>query len=154
MQLIPKYWTLTVAYGCVTFMAGLKTSQSFVGRPLGEKKPSKTCKRRVHWFNGTTWPPEQQQCFKLSVCPDRLSWVCVKRFHSFSSMLVILVLFLLTPDLERQECALSFPYALVGGVCSVRWWVRNVWILERKGSEGASSHGLLTSSFPLLCCGR
>lgn len=37
MQLIPKYWTLTVAYGCVTFMGGLKTSQSFVGRPLEKK---------------------------------------------------------------------------------------------------------------------
>lgn len=58
--------------------------------------------------------------------------------------------FLRTLDLECQECALSLPYASVGGVCSVRWWVRNVWILERKGlSERA-----VTGSWRhlLRCC--
>lgn len=152
MQLIPKYWTLTVAYGCVTFMAGLKTSQSFVGRPLGKKSRAKHASVA---FIGPTEPRDRLSSSNVPSCPSaRVDWAgyvssdftrfhrwCFFWFYSF---------FLRTLDLECQECALSLPYASVGGVCSVRWWVRNVWILERKGlSERA-----VTGSWRhlLRCC--
>lgn len=84
MQLIPKYWTLTVAYGCVTFMAGLKTSQSFVGRPLEKKSRAKHASVA---FIGPTEPRDRLSSSNVPSCPsarvDRAGYVSsdFTRFH-------------------------------------------------------------------------
>lgn len=68
MQLIPKYWTLTVAYGCVTFMAGLKTSQSFVGCPLEKSRAKHASVALI----GLTDPRDRLSSSNVLSCPSAL----------------------------------------------------------------------------------
>lgn len=68
MQLILKYWTLTVAYGCMTFMAGLKTSQSFVGCPLEKSR----AKHASVAFIGPTEPRDRLSSSNVLSCPSAL----------------------------------------------------------------------------------
>lgn len=44
----------------------------------------------------------------------------------------------------------AVPFTLVDDVCSVRWWVRNVWILERKGLSERAVMGSWRHLF--RCC--